>query len=100
MNKKNKNKQNINKDFLDVSYRKNLNVDIQQGYSDEELSILIKELEKELEQMKVLHKKYYSSNSYIDRISKRNFWDILQEKITSSICIFITKFILKSDKKS
>lgn len=95
MNKKNNTKQNKNKDLLDVSYRRNLNVDIPQGYSDEELSILIKELEQELEQMKVLHQKYYSSNSYIDRIRKRNFLDILQEKIASTIYIFIAKHILK-----
>lgn len=95
MNKKNNTKRNENKDLLDVSYRRNLNVDIPQGYSDEELSILIKELEQELEQMKVLHQKYYSSNSYIDRIRKRNFLDILQEKIASTIYIFIAKHILK-----
>ena len=66
--------------LMDMSYRKNINFYEEKTYSDEELSIIISELQKQMEQMESVRQKYYSMNSYIDRINKRTFVDILQEK--------------------
>lgn len=84
MSKKNKKYKNINvKDYLDMSYRKKIDIDTDQEYSDEELIALIAEMNKQLEELNNKHKKLYSSNAYIDRIYKRTFRDILHEKIIS-----------------
>lgn len=88
MNKKKKNtKNNKHCDFLDMSYRKNIDIDKNQEYNDEELHLLIKELHTQLDGLDDLYKKYYSSNAYIERIYKRTFFDILQAK-TKSITMF------------
>lgn len=89
MGKKKNNKKNIkNNDFLDMSYRNKIKTDLEQKYNDEELDSLIAELNIQIEQLNDLHKKYYSSNAYIERIYKRTFLDILREKIAS---IFLAK---------
>lgn len=83
-NKKNKKKKNINvNDFLDMSYRKKIDVDTDREYSDEELIALIVELNAQIQELNNQHKKLYSSNAYIERIYQRTFRDILHEKIIS-----------------
>ena len=84
MSKKNKNKKNAKpNDFLDMSYRKKIDIDTDQEYSDEELIALVLELNKQLKELNNLHKKLYISNAYIERICQRTFLDILHEKIVS-----------------
>lgn len=80
--KKNKNNKNIN-DFLDMSYRKKIDIDTDREYSDEELIALIVELNKQIQELNNQHKRLYSSNAYIERIYQRTFKDILREKIIS-----------------
>lgn len=83
MNKKNLNRKRKNSDFLDVSYRKKIDIDVDEKYSDEELYALIADLEKQIKQLDELHKGFYSSNACIERIRNRTFIDILREKVTS-----------------
>ena len=90
MSKKNTKKKDIKKkdnngDFLDVSYRGKLDIDTDKKYNDEELYALILDLDKKIEHFNKLHKNFYSSNAYIDRIQNRTFIDILREKIASTI---------------
>jgi len=81
--KRNSKKNSKNDDFLDVSYRIKMDVDEDQRYSDEDLSVLIIELNKQLQELNAQHEKLYSSNAYIDRICQRTFRDILHAKIIS-----------------
>lgn len=84
MSKKNRNKKNIKtNDYLDMSYRKKIDIDTVQQYNDEELIALIIELNKQIQELNSLHKELYSSNAYIDRICQRTFLDILHEKLVS-----------------
>lgn len=79
---KSKKNKNIN-DFLDMSYRKKIDIDTDREYSDEELIALIVELNKQIQELNNQHKILYSSNAYIERIYQRTFKDILREKIIS-----------------
>lgn len=81
--KKNKNKNKNHNKFLDMSYRKEIDIDKNQKYNDEELVLLIKELEKQLQELNAVHKKLYLSNAYIERIYHRTFFDIFREKFIS-----------------
>lgn len=83
MSKKNKKKNVMTKEILDMSYRKKIDIDTNREYSDEELVSLIIEMNKQLQKLNDLHKELYSSNAYIERICQRTFWDILYEKIIS-----------------
>lgn len=83
MSEKNKNKKNHDNDFLDMSYRKKIDIDTNREYSDEELIALIIELNKQLQELRDIHKELYSSNAYIERICHRTFRDILHEKLAS-----------------
>lgn len=97
---RNNTKQNKNTDFFDMSYRNKIDFNIpQERYTDEELSILINELQKDIEHLKILHQKYYSTNSYIERIQKRNFFDILHEKIAYIIYVTFANLVLKIKKR-
>lgn len=80
--KNNKKNKNVN-DYLDMSYRKKIDIDTDQEYNDEELIALIVELNKQIQELNNQHKKLYSSNAYIERIYQRTFKDILHEKIIS-----------------
>ncbi len=100
--KKNNNctKQNKSTDYFDMSYRNKIDYSIpQKRYTDEELLKLIKELQKDMEYLKILQQKYYSSNSYIERIRKRNIFDILQEKIAYIIYVSFANLVLKLKNK-
>lgn len=83
--RKKSNQKKEKKNIIDVSYRKNLHIDSEKTYSDEELQILISELQKQMEQMKLMEQKYYSMNASIERISRRNFIDIIKEKFESVV---------------
>ena len=86
MGKTNKSKKiNPKNTILDMSSRKNMNVIYEKEYTDEELIELISNLKKQMEQMEDIYQKYYSQNSYIDRINERNFTNILQAKLFSII---------------
>lgn len=101
MNKKNKNKKNIKaNDFLDMSYRKKIDIDADQEYSDEELIALIIDLNKQLQELNNQHKELYSSNAYIERICQRTFMDILHEKITSVLGNMLSKKEQRITEKS
>lgn len=91
MGKKNISKK-INKKnaVLDMSSRKNMNIIYGKEYTDEELAALISDLKKQMEQMEDIYQKYYSQNSYIDRINERNFTNILQAKLFSIISKIIS----------
>ena len=60
-----------------------MNTDFEKTYGDEELQILISEVQKQMEEMKLIKQKYYSMNTSIERISRRNFIDIIKEKFES-----------------
>ena len=83
MSKKNKHKNNSDNEFLDMSYRNKIDIDVNREYDDEELLALINELDKQLQELNNLHKKLYLSNAYINRIYHRTFWDILHKKLDS-----------------
>lgn len=100
MGKNNKKKKKGKNEFLDMSYRKKIDIDLNQKYNDEELYVLIEELNEQIKQLNDLHKKYYSSNAYIERICKRTFFDILQEKIESILANLTFKSYYESKKKS
>ena len=80
-----------------MTHRKNMNVNIEKTYNDEEMHLLIEELQKQMKQMQEMEQRYYSVNAYIERIEDRNFIDILREKIVSlsSKCGF--RMVYKKD---
>ncbi len=84
MKKKNySKKRNNNKNVLDMSFRKDLIINANKIYTDEEFNNFICELKEQVKQLEAIQKKYYSSNFRIDNIYKRTFTDILHEKLNS-----------------
>lgn len=96
MKKKNKT-QNIEKKdvIVDMSSRRNLNIVDECEYTEEELNSLIVELKKQMDQMEDFYQRYYSLNAYIERINKRNFFNILYAKIISIISKLTSSMLLK-----
>lgn len=82
-NAKQKRKNKQKSYIIDMAYRKNMNVNLEKTYSDEEMHLLIIELQKQMKQMQEMEQRYYSVNAYIERIEDRNFIDIFREKVAS-----------------
>lgn len=82
MNKRKRKKYLSNEQIIDVSGRKNISIepyclDINDAKVIEDF---IKVMRTTNDQIQL---KYYSSNAAVDRIAKRNFWDIAKAKYES-----------------
>lgn len=63
--------------LVDASGRKNFFVGEIDDYSEEELQLILANIQQQVNQIK---QEYYSSNTLIERITRRKFTDIMKEK--------------------
>ncbi len=93
MNKRMKNKKNkkiidaSEQLIIDVSKRSNIQIKEMPCYGED-----LERLRKELDEIsKIIEETYYSSSSAIDRVQKRNFFDLFK--------IFVTSIMFEKEEK-